>query len=177
MTETNTIPNPPPMSHDDARKYVFGALRELERSLYNKGYDDGFSAGWDAAYRRFMTMLETPPQPEPQATPPQAPEPPTIVAEPQEPEQPAQDVVLSIIQGTPGLRGNAIVDMTSTYGTPLKERTVRTALHRLKLAGRIMNQDGRWYPAMTIPLDNKSSGTPSQSNAAALQTSTQGGGQ
>lgn len=50
--------------------------------------------------------------------------------------------VLSAIKQRPGMRG---VEVVALIGT-LQERTVRTALHRLKMAGDIRTDNGRWFP-------------------------------
>jgi hypothetical protein len=57
----------------------------------------------------------------------------------------AADVVMKIVTERPGLRGVEIVGETEARGAPLKERTVRTALWRLKSARKIKNLDERWY--------------------------------
>jgi len=53
----------------------------------------------------------------------------------------AKEVVLALISREHGLRGNEIVARTH-----LKERTVRTALHRLKHADLIHQINGTWHP-------------------------------
>lgn len=52
--------------------------------------------------------------------------------------------VLSRIKHQPGLTGVELVSALKEVGTPVHERTVRTALHRLR--GRFIEQrDERWY--------------------------------
>lgn len=53
--------------------------------------------------------------------------------------------VLEQIKKSPGLTGAEIVEALEKEGTPVKERTVRTALHRLR-AKFIKQQDERWFP-------------------------------
>jgi hypothetical protein len=55
--------------------------------------------------------------------------------------------VLRIIQQFPGSRGFQIVVRSAETGRAINERTVRTALARLKKRGNIeMREDGGWYP-------------------------------
>ncbi|HVZ28580.1 MAG TPA: hypothetical protein VG798_08005 [Rhizomicrobium sp.] len=54
--------------------------------------------------------------------------------------------VLHMIETKPGLRGAEIVEALKWAGTPVHERTVRTALWRLKQAQKIVKRAGQWYP-------------------------------
>jgi len=55
--------------------------------------------------------------------------------------------VLRIIQQYPGSRGFQIVVRAAETGRPINERTVRSALARLKKREDIeMQEDGAWYP-------------------------------
>ena len=51
----------------------------------------------------------------------------------------------------PGLRGVEIVDAAAAAGKPLKERTVRTALHRLKTSKKLKSFEERWYVPSDAP--------------------------
>lgn len=53
--------------------------------------------------------------------------------------------VLKIISTNPGLRGVEIVEMLGIGPDAVHERTVRTALSRLKRRGQIQQQDGGWH--------------------------------
>lgn len=53
----------------------------------------------------------------------------------------AKQAVLAIIEREPGLRGHEISKQSH-----LKDRTVRTALHRLKYSELIHQIDGTWHP-------------------------------
>ena len=121
------------MSCEGARIALQTALSELERTIFAMGYDAGFAAGWDAALQRLTSLSSEKPEPRlPIAA--------VFNAS-------AKDVVFRVIQQSPGLRGTEIVKATAKAGTPLDERNVRTALHRLKGANRIKNVDNRWFAA------------------------------
>jgi len=132
---------------------MFSAMGELEKTLYGVGYDDGFNAGWDAAWRRFSALTQTAPRPEP--TEQTVGQPPELPKAFQESELPTMTVVLEIVKSKPGLRGIEIIDAAKVAGTPLKERTVRTALHRLKENESIRNLDGRWFVAASDASESK----------------------
>ena len=125
---------------------VSGALQGVERFVYRVGYDQGFNAGWDAAVRRFTAVLDTS---KPRQEPPPSIDPPiamhaTLTADPE--DQTIKDLVLSSILRRPGQRGVEIVTALRAAGHDANERTVRTALHRLKVALKIKVEDGKWYP-------------------------------
>ena len=64
-----------------------------------------------------------------------------------------QAKVLMAIRETPGVRG---VDIVNDLAGTVEERTVRTALHRLKKREAIYQREGKWYPS--IPLFQKIEG-------------------
>jgi hypothetical protein len=57
------------------------------------------------------------------------------------------DKVLAAVKRKPGLRGVELVSVLKESGTPVEERTLRTALHRLKVRGFLENRETRWFPA------------------------------
>jgi hypothetical protein len=63
----------------------------------------------------------------------------------------AADLVAQFVYENSGRRGVEIADNFAKTVWRLPERTVRTALHRLKLAGKIRNVDGRWYSTESAP--------------------------
>jgi len=119
------------LSCQGARIAMQAALGELERAIFAMGYDAGFTAGWEAAVQRLTSLSSEKPEPR--------------LAVPVVFNAPAKDVVFRVIQQFPGLRGTEIVKATAKAGTPLDERNVRTALHRLKVANRIKNANNRWF--------------------------------
>jgi hypothetical protein len=57
--------------------------------------------------------------------------------------------VLKAIRETPGMRGIEIVRTIEAAGQAIHERTVRTALSRLKGAGMIEQREEKWYEIQT----------------------------
>jgi hypothetical protein len=53
--------------------------------------------------------------------------------------------VLQAIRTTPGMRGVEILHSLKTAGPPVHERTLRTALARLKQRSFIEQREGLWY--------------------------------
>lgn len=108
-----------------------------------EGWMEGWNAGYNYASERFQELMRMQPPPPPQAA-----------AEDESSAAPravaAPSIVLQIVRNSPGLRGVEIVNITDRMEQPLKERTVRTALHRLKMAREIYVEDEKWYPAQTF---------------------------
>jgi hypothetical protein len=65
----------------------------------------------------------------------------------------AAELVEQYISENPGKRGVEIANNFEKHAFRLPERTVRTALHRLKKAEKIKIVDGRWYAAEAAPAD------------------------
>ena len=63
----------------------------------------------------------------------------------------SHEIVLSTIRENPGLLGVELIQEIKRAGHTILERTARTALYRLKIAGQIVNHDSRWYPAEQKP--------------------------
>lgn len=55
-------------------------------------------------------------------------------------------LVQTEIFGEPGLRGVDIVKSLESKGTPVVDRTVRSALRRLKGSKVVWQRNGKWYP-------------------------------
>lgn len=125
----------------DARETFFKGLKNHEHTIYQLGYEDGFSAGWEAAVNRLSEVapgkgVSTVPSKDL-----------TNILR-QEPEEiPAQDTLIAIIEQTPGLLRQQIVETARKGLSTLNERTVRTALQRMKTAGELIVEDNRWYIA------------------------------
>lgn len=125
----------------DARETFFKGLKAHEHTIYQLGYEDGFSAGWEAAVNR---LSEVKPGAGVSTTPSRDL---TNILR-QEPEDiPAHDTLMSIIVQTPGLIRQEIVEVARKGLSTLSERTVRTALQRIKTAGELIVEDNRWYVA------------------------------
>jgi len=132
-----------------ARDSTFAAIKELELAAWHKGFDAGFARGWETAIHRFKTLMEkSDVAPSHQST--SAP----VSLFLQDHDRPrtlrrASDVVLDIIKAHPGIKGVDIVRISVEAGEPVLERTVRTALYRMKRDGQIRNLGGGWYPGLT----------------------------
>jgi hypothetical protein len=121
---------------------ITAKLEGHERLLYNIGYGHGVEAAWEEATKRFSALIAEKPAPSPPPAVTQA----QLEQSGADPEdRPSKDIVLSLIRQTPGMRGVEVVQAAEKAGTPLLERTIRTALHRLKIEELIRNEDGRWF--------------------------------
>lgn len=58
----------------------------------------------------------------------------------------AISLVRDAIYSTPGLRGVDLIGKLSTGDTPVVDRTVRSALRRLRKSRVIWQRNGKWYP-------------------------------
>ena len=125
----------------DARETFFKGLKNHEHTIYKLGYEDGFSAGWAAAVSRLSEVR-------PGAGVSTVPSRDLTNILQEEPEEiPPQDTLLAIIEQTPGLLRQQIVETARKGLSTLTERTVRTALQRMKTAGELIVEDNRWYVA------------------------------
>jgi hypothetical protein len=125
----------------DARETFFKGLKNHEHTIYQLGYEDGFSAGWEAAVNRLSEV-------KPGAGVSTVPSRDLTNILRQEPEEiPAHDTLMAIIEQTPGLLRQQIVETARKGLSTLNERTVRTALQRMKTAGELVVEDNRWYVA------------------------------
>ena len=55
------------------------------------------------------------------------------------------EVVLRLLRVRPGLTGAELVQFADESGTPLHERSIRTALRRLRISGGIVQKEGKWF--------------------------------
>jgi hypothetical protein len=125
----------------EARDSFFKALKLHEHAIYKLGYEDGYSAGWEAALSKLAEI-------KPAAN--FSPTGPTDLGHllyKQSDEKPTHDTLLHIIKHHPGLRRQDIVEAARKPLPTLNERTVRTALQRMKNAGELQVADGKWYLA------------------------------
>jgi len=126
------------------------ALKEYAQALREQGWflgwDKGFTDGWEAASKHFTTAAEAsrksriPPAPPPQAGV-------LPLASVGQDAATATEKVYAFIEGNPGLRG---VEIAERFAPVMLERTVRTALHRLR-DKKIKNVGGRWYTIAAAP--------------------------
>jgi hypothetical protein len=123
-------------SLNTARDVFLRALKMHEQFVYKLGYEAGFQAGWEAVVQR---LAQTKPDLSLVSNDRQLSELHHDV------EIPARDTLLAIVANSPGLERHDIVEMAQKSVTTLSERTLRTALQRLKDIGVLRVDDGKWY--------------------------------
>jgi hypothetical protein len=131
-------------SLNEARDVFLRALKNHEHFVYRLGYEAGFAAGWEALVRRLSTA-----KPDEAAVPPHGDL--SDLMQQHESEIPARDTLIAIIKQAPGLQRHEVVEIARKSLSHLTERTVRTALQRLKEAGELRVEDNRWYVAVKAP--------------------------
>lgn len=158
-------PRSPPPPLEDAREAVlkamndlYDAIQVLERSASWHGFLDGWKAGRVDIFDEFKKQFSDNKSSTPPATLSTQPVPPPVADvtyTPMRVEVSANDRVLRVIETNPGLRGYEIAQLLGRPPGSMRERTVRTALHRLKKAvpPKIKIVDGRWYAADAAPAD------------------------
>jgi hypothetical protein len=122
----------------EARDHFFKALKIHEHAIYKLGYEDGYSAGWEAALSKLAEI-------KPAAN--FSPSGPTDLGHllyRQSDEKPTHDTLLHIVRHNPGFRRQEIVEAARKHLPTITERTVRTALQRMKNAGELQVVDGKW---------------------------------
>jgi hypothetical protein len=141
-----------------AKTNVSNAMEQFEARVWAIAWDRGYAQGWREGYQYALWQIEQARNQVVQATPDAlaakrpAPEAALPLDEDEDGSGPtAQETVLRIVKTMPGLRGVDIVQKAAENGRPVKERTVRTALHRLKNADEIVNVNERWYTPDAAP--------------------------
>lgn len=149
-------------SPDDEAKLVSERMTQFLSPLLQDAFSRGHKRGVEATIKAFRTALEeiakTPPtintadlQIKVEATLDKSedaaahPTPDAAQKTFQRGEVPEQ--VLALVTDTPGLTGAQLVQVARQRGTPIHERSLRTALRRLRLAGKIVNSAGAWFVA------------------------------
>lgn len=115
------------------------------------GWNAGFSDGWDAAVEE-MTQREAELKAaarmaRPRSAPSTAPRATRVPMATGVRPLKAADLVLLFITEYPGARGIDIAKHFAAGPQPIPERTIRTALHRMKKTKDIKNIGGKWYAA------------------------------
>jgi hypothetical protein len=122
-------------------------IAKLEKDAEERGYQRGFVEGIRSA-RQALDALEAPAKtteiPDNYFN--------TLIRAPHHGtsrKPTANNVVLGVIVRTPGLTGRQLVDRCAAEGTPIEERTLRTALFRLRKKGEIKKIKEGWHPTET----------------------------
>ena len=117
-----------------AKSDILSGLERLEREAFKKG--------WDAAIAHVLSAAQQSAQPSLKL------EPSAKAAETSGQEPSVIDLTLRAIQSGDGLPGHQVAKMVQlafpTDRHKAVERTVRTALARLKSRGKIENRNGMW---------------------------------
>lgn len=118
-----------------AKADILRDLERLEREAYKKG--------WDAAIAHVLSAAQQSAQPSVKLEVPVA----SMDTAGQEPS--VIDLTLNAIRSGNGLAGHQIAKMVQSAFPADRhkavERTVRTALARLKNRGKIENHEGKWF--------------------------------
>jgi hypothetical protein len=122
----------------------------LAKELEAKGFREGFKAGTSAALQslaKFLEALRRQPL-RPHDRPVRSRNAKPLALRPNSDQARA----LQYIQKHPGQRGIEIVRAFETSGPAIRERTLRTALRRLRLAGYVrQDRDGCWHATKGAP--------------------------
>mgnify|MGYP003651102561 FL=1 len=128
-----------------ARNDILRNLERLEQEAYKKG--------WDAAIAHVLSAAQKSVQPSLDLIPPAAsvlPAPPAVPSRVAGQEPSVIELTLSAIKAGNGLPGHVVAKLVqSAFPTSRHkaiERTVRTALARLKERGNIEIRDKKWFP-------------------------------
>jgi hypothetical protein len=127
------------------RAQVTDFIASLEAAAYRRGRRGAL----DEVTRFIAKLLEEPAADQPGLplgdAPERAPQPPKMR------QNSDQFRVYLTISGKPGIRGVEIVERLNSVGKPIKERTMRTALHRLRAQGLIKLEGAGWHPTGVRP--------------------------
>lgn len=159
------------------RSKAANMIAQIEREAEIRGFQKGVKAGFDKLKAAIDELLEEfmfkmidievdlddipPPKPEFRATLRQMAA--DKAASQKRPSGKAR--VLNLVQRSPGLTGKELLERALNEGPPINERSLRTALHRLRYKDKtIENREGRWYPledhGPVLPLPTTNQGRP-----------------
>jgi hypothetical protein len=127
------------ISLNEARDVLLRSLKAHEHFVYKLGYEAGFAAGWDAVVRRMSQSKPDYSMIDDRQELSEVPH--------HESEIAARDTLMSIVAQEPGLERHEILETARKSLTTLSERTLRTAMQRLKEAGDLRVENGRWFVA------------------------------
>lgn len=133
-------------------KLLANMVSEIEAAAYRRGFNDGLRTAIKAvkSLRSSKQQSAEPDGSDPDAGP-LAPRPRITRRLRQRSDQMR---VLEAIRATPGMRGVEILRTLETANTPVHERTLRTALARLKGHGFIEQREDRWYEVQAAGQSN-----------------------
>jgi hypothetical protein len=126
----------------DRREKIDSLLAEVERESYARGWRDAIAALQEKA----PEMAPSDPNADKRGNGASA-DPGAHQRQRGRPEK-AISLVKNEIFGDPGLRGVDIVRSLEKKRTPVVDRTVRSALRRLKGSKTVWQRNGKWYPRL-----------------------------
>jgi hypothetical protein len=132
------------MTMNSTKDEIARILEAAEEAAYKRGWDDACDAMKEAA-DSVKAAYFAPPMAEDMAVPT------TVVMMPHHgrtgrPASAAIVVVEDCINSSPGKKGVEVVKAVQLVDPAIPERTVRTALRRLKMHKKIWQRNGLWYP-------------------------------
>jgi hypothetical protein len=142
---------------------IIEALIQFEADIKEQIAREAFHAGWEAGIKHVQEKVDFATKQSPPAEPMAIDPPRALSAEQIRTAMTAnaptirrrgpstKGVVYEAIVFRPGLRGVDLLERARINDPELHERTFRTALHRLKMEGKIEIVEGRWYPAGEAP--------------------------
>lgn len=134
-------------------KLVASFISQIEAEAYRRGFNDALRAVSGAVKRLRPSTSGHATEHEIEPIPPKVNSNPQLPLDRARPlrlrENSDQMRVFRTIRENPGLRGIEIVRAIETAGHTIHERTVRTALSRLKRADMIEQQEDKWYEKQT----------------------------
>ncbi|HTC04212.1 MAG TPA: hypothetical protein VK749_12495 [Xanthobacteraceae bacterium] len=122
----------------DPRDEIARIIADAEQAAYQRGWHEALLSVAIAAKQMCNPNIATAPA---KASPPEPP-----VARPGRPSSNTVKIVGDIIIENPGMSGVDVVKAAQAIDSMIKERTVRTALRRMRLAKVIWKRSGLWYP-------------------------------
>ncbi len=148
-------------AHIDPGNIVQKIIEKLPQEaapVLEKVRREAFEQGWQAAMRHIGTATSAPPSTFVSESPATMWAQKIFVAanSTSSSEMSTKDHVLRIVRSVPGLRGVDIVATAQKLDPFINERTVRTALHRLKEGKVIVPEMGRWFSTDQFPEKLKS---------------------
>ncbi|MGD0418638.1 MAG: hypothetical protein ABSA68_03500 [Xanthobacteraceae bacterium] len=121
----------------DPRDEIARIIADAEQAAYQRGWHEALLSVAIAAKQMANPNIATAPAKASLEPPP---------ARPGRPASNTVKIVGDIITQNPGMAGVDVVKAAQAIDNTIKERTVRTALRRLRLAKVIWKRSGLWYP-------------------------------
>jgi hypothetical protein len=126
----------------DPKDQIAALVQAAEEAAYKRGWDDAAAAILEAATEARAQRAngsEADAIPFPADEPRRTGRPPSVTIQ----------VVEDCINAAPGKKGVEVVKAAQMVDPMIPERTVRTALRRLKMSKKIWQRNGLWYPKPT----------------------------